>query len=162
MASVRSMGATKPTENLLSRRFNRTSTSTAILPERKLVVSKTTSFPVATTIPSIRQKSSRLSLKKSSIEPNIPSPRLKSSSLTISADSTEITNDKMSSTTFYDLPLIKSTAKNIRPTSYPKPNKTLEQSTDITPAPSVQVDNTHFTLQSFDTIRTVGTGKSQN
>ncbi|CAF1218601.1 unnamed protein product [Adineta ricciae] len=158
MASVRSMGATKPTENLLSRRYNRTSTSTAILPERKLVASKTTSFPVAPTIPSIRQKSSRLSLKKSSIEPNLPSPRLKSSSLTLSLDNTEMTNDRMSSTTFYDLPLIKSTAKNIRPTSNPRPNKNLEQSTDTRVAPSAQIDNTHFTLQSFDTIRTVGTG----
>ncbi|UJR25639.1 hypothetical protein I4U23_006990 [Adineta vaga] len=162
MASVRSISATKPTENLVSRRINRTSTTATILPERKLILNKTTSFPIATAMPSVRQKPPRLSLKKSYCEPFISSTRFKSNSLSISTDNVELTTDKISSRASCELPLIKSNTKISnginRSISNLKSNKSLEHQTDTTITSQPLLNNTRFTLQSFDTIRTVGTG----
>ncbi|CAF0806974.1 unnamed protein product [Adineta steineri] len=165
MASVRSIGTTKPTETLLSRRLNRPSPSTTTITPRKLTLSKTTSIPSSTTVSPTRQKPSRTYAKKNSVGTIISPARIKSS------DSAEFMTDKMSSTTIYDLPSIKANTKisNITNISIPKTNsqttKYIEERNNhiaLTSSSSLSIksslSNNQFTLQAFDTIRTVGTG----
>jgi hypothetical protein len=182
MATIRSISASKPPERLLTRRLTRTSTSSSLLPPKKVTLSKTTPVTVKTIN---RRKSSRMSSKKGSIESNLPLVRHSSFTTITTTDNTELTN-KMASTTINELPQIKphprvSDAETISntPVSSTDPdaildNKQTEEShndnhmsnnlneTSLSSSVSSRkssTENIQFTTDSLDTIRTVGTGR---
>jgi hypothetical protein len=144
MASVRSISTSKSPERLLTQRLNRTSNPTATLPPRKLTLPKTTSITLSTS----RQKTSRMPLKKGAIGSTTSPARLNTCSTP--TDNIESTTDKMASTTIHDLHSIRSRSR-------------VSEGTDISISQdnsTTLLSNDQFTLESFDTIRTVGTGKN--
>jgi len=172
MASVRSTSTPKPPEQLLSRRLNRSSASTGILPRRKLTLNKTSSFTISTITSSPpRQKPSQMSLKKGSVGALTSSTKLKPTISAIPKASIDLTIDKMSSATITELPSIKPTSKILDTTNISIPqvnshtNKPVEEPQNdiiVTSSSSVKssLSDNQFTLQSFDTVRTVGTGRN--
>jgi hypothetical protein len=174
MATVRSINPTKPPERLLTRRLTRASSAIPIS-QRKVTLSKTTPIPV-TTIK--RRKSSRMSSKKSSVTAMPATVRL--NSFTATSDNNDLTS-KMASTTITELPLIRQTSRisdtNSITSSIPIPqinsDKQIDEPQDHTPISNninetlsssplsikSSTENIEFTVESFDTIRTVGTGK---
>ena len=175
MATVRSINPTKPPERLLTRRITRSSSSIP-LSQRKVTLTKTTPITVPTRK---RRKSSRMSSKKSSITAMPATVHL--NSLTIISDNNDLTN-KMASTTITELPLIRQTSRisdtNSITSNIPIPqinsdkqidephdhnaisnniNETLSSSSPLSIKSSTE--NIEFTVESLDTIRTVGTGK---
>jgi len=174
MATVRSINPTKPPERLLTRRLTRASSSIPIS-QRKVTLSKTTPIPV-TTIK--RRKSSRMSSKKRSVTAMPATVRLNSFSAT--SDNNDLTN-KMASTTITELPLIRRTSRisdtNSITSSIPIPqinsDKQIDEPQDHNPISNninetlsssplsikSSTENIEFTVESFDAIRTVGTGK---
>jgi hypothetical protein len=170
MASVRSISTSKPPERLLTRRFNRTATSTTPLPTRRAILTKTT--PINVSSANSRAKSSRMALKKSSVGSSISPARLNLSTSTVSkSNSIELATNKMASTTLNDLPPIRIQSRISDTTNLTisrvnsdtnksiaeQPNDTSETSASPT---SSSPNNSQFTLESFDVIRTVGTGKN--
>ena len=154
MASVRSISASKSPERLLARRIQRTSTPTSALSQKKLSLPKTTSIALSTS----RQKPSRMSLKKGSAG-SITSPaRLNSCNTTISVDNIELTTSKMAITTLHDSPSsrLRSRISDITDTSVSR-DKHVEDNNE-----TLLSNNNNFSLESFDTIRTVGTGKKSS
>lgn len=177
MASVRSINSAKPTERLLT---TRTSSSIAPLSSKKLSLTKTTPITVATVK---RRKSSRMSTKKglhtSKTSPGrldvLPHPSMNSS------DPDELV-DQMASTTLNELPSptyselynTTSTASNIfESDSTLSDNKQSEESqydlgasaylnetvTSTSSSRKSSTQDIQFTIDSLETIRTVGTGR---
>jgi hypothetical protein len=181
MATIRSISPTKPSERLLNRRLPRSSSSVAPLPHKKLTLSKTNPITVATIK---RRKSSRMSSKKRTVSHRINS----FTTITNLSDNDDLTN-KMASTTLDELPPIRQTSvmsdANSTTSAIPIPqissdtildNEEIEEPHDDnpisnkmsetrspSPSPSSSrkssTENIEFTIDSFDTIRTVGTGK---
>jgi hypothetical protein len=151
MASVRSISASKSPERLLARRIKRTSAPTSSLSQKKLSIPKTTSIALSTS----RQKPSQLSLKKGSAGSITLPGRLNSCNTNISIDNMELTTSKMAITTLHDLPpnRLRSRISDITDTSISR-DKHVEDNNEI-----LLSNNNNFSLESFDTIRTVGTGK---
>jgi hypothetical protein len=173
MATVRSISPTKPPERLLNRRLTRSSTLSTPPSQRK-----TTPIAVATIK---RRKSSRMSSKKKSAAVHLNSI----TTITTIPDNNDLTN-KMASTTINELPPISKTSRisdtNSITSNISIPqiqsdtilnNKQFEESHNENPitnnmnetlsSPSLSrksfSENIEFTVESFDTIRTVGTGK---
>jgi len=176
MATVRSINPTKPPERLLTRRLTRASSSIP-LSQKKVTLSKTTPITV-TTIK--RRKSSRMSSKKSSVTAMPATVRLNSFTTTTS-DNNDLTN-KMASTTITELPFIRQSSRisdtNSITSSIPiaqiNSDQQIEEPEDHNPilnnmnetrlsssplSIKSSTENIEFTVDSFDTIRTVGTGK---
>jgi hypothetical protein len=185
MASIRSISSAKPSERLLTGRSTRTSTTFTPLSQTKSTPPKTTPFTV-TTIK--RHKSSRMASKKGSIASITSSASLSSfpSTTTTTADNNELIN-KMASATINDLPPMRptsrmsnstSTASNMRISQSDSDsvfdNKPIDEPLNghltsttmrekITSSSSSRKSSTQdiqFTINSFDIIRTVGTGKT--
>jgi hypothetical protein len=183
MATVRSISPTKHSERLLTRRLTRGSTSYIPLSQKKVTLSKTTPIAVTTVK---RRKSSRMSSKKSSGTSTVLPVRLDSfANITTTSDNDDLTT-KMASTTIGELPPIRRTSiisnanstisnipqidsdkivdqKRIEEPQNDNPiannmNETLSSSTSS--SRKSFAENIEFTVESFDTIRTVGTGKT--
>jgi hypothetical protein len=162
MASVRSISSSKPSEHLSTRRVNHTSASPPPIAQRKVLIHRTT--------PTSRQKSSRMSLKKGSIGSNTLPTKLNSSNTIPSLHSLELATDQMACIQLQDLPSTRSrsrisdTANNLNS----QVNHIDEQQNDTNESSSSSsttslkssLSNYPFTLESFQTIRTVGTGKN--
>jgi hypothetical protein len=161
MASVRSISASKPPERLLTRRLNRASTSTIPAAQRKLTINKTTPITTSTS----RQKSPRISVKPGLVA-SITSPaRLNSCNTVTPTNSLELPTDQMASMKLQDLPPIRSRSRISDPTnnSISQINPTNEKHNDMNESLSSlksSLSNIQYTLESFETIRTVGTGKN--
>lgn len=159
MASVRSISSSKPSEHLSTRRVNHTSASPPPIAQRKVLIHRTT--------PTSKQKSSRMSLKKGSIGSNTLPTKLNSSNTIPSLHSLELATDQMACIKLQDLPSTRSrsrisdTANNLNS----QVNHIDEQQNDSNDSSSSSslkssLSNYPFTLESFQTIRTVGTGKN--
>ncbi|CAF1676213.1 unnamed protein product, partial [Adineta ricciae] len=176
MASVRSINSAKPTERLLT---TRTLSSVAPLSPKKLSLTKTTPIAVATVK---RRKSSRMSTKKSLHTSKTSPARLgvllhPSTSI---PDSNELVGQMASATlneipspTFSELYNTTSTASNIfESDSTLLDNKQSEESqydlgasaylnetvTSTSSSRKSSTQDIQFAIDSFETIRTVGTG----
>ncbi|UJR23274.1 hypothetical protein I4U23_026291 [Adineta vaga] len=185
MASIRSINSAKPPDRLLNSRVARASSSIASLSPKKLSLTKTTPIAVATTK---RRKSSRMSSKKTLSTSKTSPGRLDLSSTfpstttttTTTSQSDEIVN-KMASTTINDIPSpsntdllsATSTASTMfefdnslldnRPSEEPQYDLSASANLNetITSTSSSRKSSTQdiqFTINSFDIIRTVGTG----
>ena len=118
--------------------------------QKKFSIPKTTSGTMTTS----RPKVSRMPLKKGSLGSHTTPARLQSACLPTSSDTLDITIDRMASATLHD---------RSRPRKSDVNQPIAEQQDNVLERPSLSkrsFDNSHFTLESFDTIRTVGTGKS--
>jgi flagellar biosynthesis/type III secretory pathway ATPase len=181
MATIRSISPPKSPERLLNRRLARQSASTVPLSQRKLNLSKA---PPITVTAIKRRKSSRMS-KKSSVA-TMPAPARLNSFTTIptTSENTELTN-KMASTTINELPPIRSLSRITDVSSVTSNTPTLQNHSDTVvdhkqieepqndnpvvnhiderpPSPlsrKSSEENIEYTIESFDIIRTVGTGK---
>ncbi|CAF0847862.1 unnamed protein product [Rotaria sp. Silwood1] len=182
MATVRPITPSKPPERLLSRRSTRGSTIATPRSQRKVTISKTTPITVSTIK---RTNSSRMSVKKSSIPSIKPCVRVNSfANITTITDQNESTN-KMTTTTITELPPIRRSSKipdlNIITSTTPilqddsdiiNDNKPIKQSNndnsilthteEISSSPPSSkrssIQKIQFTIDSFDIIRTIGTG----
>ena len=158
MASIRSISASKPPDNLSARRLNRSSIAVTPHTQKKSAISKSPSTIISTT----RQKSSRMSLKKDPIVPTTSATRLHSSS-----DSHDLTSEQMASLKLQDSSPGRSRSYTTNH-SASRLNSDMEKSydeqqNDRSASSSASYkssnDNQQFTLESFDTVRTVGTGR---
>jgi hypothetical protein len=156
MASVRSISSSKPPEQHLStRRVNRTSTSTPpIAQKQKISINKTTSTS--------KQKSSRMPLKKGSTGSDRSSTKFNSSNTVTSLQTFDITTDQMASIKLQDFPSNRSRSRipDTTNNSNSQVNHIDEQQYDTNETIPSSLSNHQFTLESFQTIRTVGTGKN--
>ncbi|CAF2423841.1 unnamed protein product [Rotaria sp. Silwood2] len=183
MATVRPITPSKPPERLLTRRSTRGSAVSTPRSQRKVTISKTTPITVSTIK---RTNSSRMSVKKSSIPSIKPCVRVNSfTNITTVSDKNELTN-RMITTTVTELPPIRRTSKiqdlNIITSDIPILKNNSDTIIDHTPIEQSQNDNPisnhideippsspspssrssiqkiQFTIDSFDIVRTVGTG----
>ena len=181
MASVRSVNLSKPPERLLKRRSTRTSaSSTNLASARKPSVAKATSVTVSTLH---RRKSTRtLSKKRSHKTTNSPTRKNSLSSVT-DQDLNELTTN-LDNTTITTLPIIRSvqrfsvstvaTAPDLSPVVSVMDEKISLKSAlsdhsveptasvqlpPISPRKSIEEIPIPFTIDSFDFMRTIGTGK---
>ncbi|CAF2314259.1 unnamed protein product [Rotaria sp. Silwood2] len=170
MASVRSISASKPPERLLKQRLPPASSSTSILSQRKVTLNKKTPIIVSTT-PTPRRKSGRTSSKKGAIGPIAspvklnPTNNNNNNNNNTPTDSIELITDRMASARLDDVPLIRSHSR----ASYTgntcislvdlDSNKPVEEKPNPVDKVSLNtLSNNQFSLESFDTIRTIGTG----
>jgi len=159
MASVRSISSSKPSENLSTRRVNRSSTPPPIA-QRKLLINRPT--------PTSRQKSSLTPLKKGSIGSIASTTKPNSSNSMTSSRSLELATDQMAYLKIQDFPSSKprSRISDTTNNSNSQVNHIDEQQNDSNDSSSSSsslkssLSNYPFTLESFQTIRTVGTGKN--
>ncbi len=172
MATVRSISPTK-SDRLLTRRVPRTSSSSTPLTTRKITLSKTTPITLATVK---RRKQSRMSSKKSPVAAMAVPIRLNPFT---PIDNNDLTH-KMASTTINELPPIRRASKmsdsTTITTDIPLPQitsdivldhkKTEESHEDVhnetassSSSRKSSRENIEFTVDSFDTLRTIGTGK---
>lgn len=179
MASVRPICPQKHSERLLDRRLTRPSTSTTPTLHRKTSLIKTT--PITVTAIK-RRKSSKMSAKKQSAASSTltPIPIRVNSLATIDTDATDLTF-QFASTTLTDLPPIRQPSDlpetHSRHTTVVLPqidhdidkpneessrenpiNETLSTASTISSRKSSTDNNIEFAIESFETIRTVGTG----
>jgi protein kinase X len=171
MATVRSISPTK-SDRLLTRRVPRTSSSSTPLTTRKITLSKTTPITLATVK---RRKQSRMSSKKSPVAAMAVPIRLNPFT---PIDNNDLTH-KMASTTINELPPIRRASKmsdsTTITTDIPLPQitsdivldhkKTEESHEDVhnetassSSSRKSSRENIEFTVDSFDTLRTIGTG----
>ncbi|CAF0856558.1 unnamed protein product [Rotaria sordida] len=167
MASVRPISASKPSEHLLKQRLPPASSSTSALSQRKVTLNKKPPIVVSAT-PTSRQKSGRMSSKESPIGPIASPVKLNPSNTSTPTNSTVLITDKMASTTLDNVPPTRSHSS----LSYSGnssislvdsvSNKSVEvKPNHINKASSSSLNtliNSQFTLESFDTVRTIGTG----
>ena len=179
MATVRSISASKPPERLLKRRLTRASASSTNPPSRKASLSKASAVTVTTIH---RRKSTRMSSKKHSQRIANSPARLDTSTLFIEPDPLELTS-QMAATSLVELPAIHSASRT--PDLYKRSTHSPEEinedipndesqledplseecpemnSSNPPPPPSRQssAEPVQFTIESFDMLRTVGTGK---
>lgn len=180
MATVRSISPSKHSQRLLNRRLTRSTTSTTPLSQRKVSLTKTTPITV-TTIK--RRKSSRMSSKKHSVvsTPTLMPKRVNSFATTDTESTTDLTF-QLASTTLADLPPIRQISNLsetnshttttttttvalpqidsdiIKQTEENPINETLSTASTISSRKSSTDNNIEFTIDSFEMIRTVGTG----
>lgn len=170
MASVRSISASKPPERLLKQRLAPTSSVPAsTLSQRKLGLSKKTQLVEATPTTS-RQKSSRMTSKKGSTGPTPLSTKVKSSNTDIATDNNDLPTDQMASMKLDDIsairPISRASYAGTTSTSVidAESIKSVEEkpcdTNEASSLPVINLNNSQFTLESFDTIRTIGTGKN--
>ena len=138
MASVRSISASKPSEQLSTQRFTRPSTSLISSPQKKLSINKSNQIAIPTS--SSRQKLARMSLKKS-LQNSSTSPAILDEHLNIATN-------QIAAIQIQDTPSDRSRSRN----SISHFNFLRNESS---------LNNNQYTLESFDTIRTVGTGKKE-
>ena len=180
MATVRSISPGKSPDRLLNRRLARPPTA---LSQRKITLTKTTPLTVTTVK---RRKSSRTSSKKHSTATSSIPVRVNSfSAMTTLSDHNNDLIEKMASTTLDELPPIRRTSRtsdtpsiaagislpqinsdaiidqpqieeplNDTAISNPLNETSLSSSSRASSAAPIE-----FTLDAFDTVRTVGTGK---
>jgi hypothetical protein len=158
MASIRSISTSKPSDNLSDQRLNRASTTSSIPhAQRKLPNNKSPSIIVST----IRRKSPRMSLKKDPV-----GSMTSSSSNQPSNDNHDVSVEQMASMKLYDLSPKRSRSKTANNfTARPHFDKDIsyeEQPIDRSELASARssLTNNIYTLESFEPIRTVGTGKN--
>jgi hypothetical protein len=163
MASIRSISTTKPPDPLSIRRSDRSSTPAIPVAQRKLTLSKTTSNVVS----SSRQKSARMSLKKDALGSMTSPSGLDSCDTDTPTDNLNLTTDQMASIKLQDLPPSRSRSRisDIANNSIPQVNHIEDQENDkkelsSSSSPKSSISNNQYTLESFETIRTVGTGKN--
>ena len=168
MASIRSITTSKPSEHLPNRRVNRSSTSIAASSEKKIsnTNNKSSSSIGATT----QQKSSRMTSKKDLFEPRTASATIYSTRAIASMDNHEIPSEQMSGLKLHESsPRRRSRSKLSNSASEISANANIEKSLEDQPnsrsiCSSVSYKSStsapQFTVDSFDTIRTVGTGKT--
>ena len=177
MASVRSINSAKPTERLLT---TRRSASIVPLSPKKLSLTKTTPIAVATVK---RRKSSRMSTKKSLHTSKTSPGRLDvllhpSTSIPdpneLAGQMATATLNEIPSPTFSEVYSTASTASNVfESDSTLLDNRQSEESqhdlgasaslsetvTSTSSSRKSSTQDTQFTIDSFDAIRTVGTGR---
>ncbi len=173
MATVRSISPTK-SDRLLTRRITRASSSSTPLSQRKITISKTTPITVATVK---RRKPSRMSSKKSPVTAMAVPARLNSFTTSETNDLTH----KLASTTINELPPIRRASSRISDSNSITTDIPLPQIISDTVLNHKQTEEPHedvhnetvsssssrkssranieFTVDSLDTIRTIGTGK---
>ncbi len=163
MASIRSLSTSRHSENLSDRHLNRSSIPSIPHAQKKLTIPKSPSSIVSTT----RRKSSRMSSKKD------PNGLITSSNRLHSSNSTPLTDNN------HDLSVEEMASLKLRDLSPRRPRARTpnnfsshahfdtdisyeEQPIDRTESASAKPSlcNNQYTLESFDAIRTVGTGKN--
>ncbi|CAF3969554.1 unnamed protein product [Rotaria magnacalcarata] len=168
MASVRSISASKPPERLLKQRLTSTSTPTSTLSPRKLALNRKTPLVVPTPTAPTRQKSSRMTSRKGPIGPVTSSTKVNSAIIEKKKDTIEAVTDQIDTMKIDDIPAIRPSSR----ASYAGTSSASiidtesirsieEKPHDINEASSssvINLNNSQFTLESFDTIRTIGTG----
>ncbi|CAF0726915.1 unnamed protein product [Rotaria sp. Silwood1] len=167
MASVRSISTSKPPERLLKQRLPPTLPSTSVLSQRRITLNKKSPI-VGPTTPTPRRKSARISSKKGAIGPIASPVKLNPTNTNTLSDSIELLTDKMASNRFDEVPSIRprSRASYTGNTSNSLVDSDLNKSVEAKPnlineASSSSLNtlnNSQFTLEAFDTIRTIGTG----
>lgn len=160
MASIRSISTSRPSERLLGRRLDRTSTSATPVSPRRITLSKTTSVTTSTSSgTSSRHRSSR-TLSQKSTRGSATSPgNMSIYNPALPLDSLEITTNNLASTKLSDLAPLGASELTVVSLSrnHAESNGVInEQHTKVN---EIFFDNNQFTLDSFDVIRTVGTGK---
>ena len=166
MASIRSISTSKHSENLADRRLNRAATTSSIPNAQKKLTANNKSPSII--ISTIRRKSPRMSLKKD----------LTGSTSTAISLSNQISNSS------YDLPVEQMTSMKVQDTSHRRSrSKPSHTTSNCTAQPHFDTDTSYdgshtdrselssasarsslndnlFTLEAFEPIRTVGTGKN--
>lgn len=166
MASIRSITASKPSEHLPNRRVNRSSTSLAASSEKKISnQNNKSSTSVATTV---QQKTSRMTSKKDLFEPRTTSATIYSTRTIGSMDNHEIPSEQMSAMKLQESsPRRRSRSKLSNSaneiSAHANVDKSLQDQTNhhsigSTASYKSSTSSPQFTIDSFDTIRTVGTG----
>lgn len=182
MATIRSISPGKSPDRLLNRRLTRPPTAVS---QRKITLTKTTPLTVATVK---RRKSSRTSSKKHSTANSSIPVRVNSfteMTTTTLLDHNDDLIDKMASTTLDELPPIRRTSRTSDTPSItaeislpqinadaindqPQIEEPLNDTAGSNPLNETSLSSSsrassaahiEFTLDSFDTIRTVGTGE---
>ena len=183
MATVRSISPGKSPDRLLNRRLTRPPTAGS---QRKITLTKTT--PITLTTPVKRRKSSRTSSKKHSTAASSIPVRVNSFAAMSNISANDDLIEQMASTTIEELPPIRRASRasdtpsinaeiflphidsdaivDQQPHEEPLNETTasnhlnetfLSSSSQESPAANIE-----FTIDGFDTVRTVGTGKKND
>ena len=159
MASIRSLSSSRTMERPLNGSNNRTGTSLTPSTSRKLTLTKTSSVIGSAT----RPKTPRTLPNKYSAGSST-SPANLNGYYNLSSTETLVDNNcyRLASTNLNELPPVRLTTRtnDVNLSANSPMNRFLElQRSCINPTSSNRFDNSQFSLDSFDTIRTVGTGK---
>jgi cellobiose phosphorylase len=154
MASIRSASTSKPPERLSNRHLNRTATSITPIAQKKITINKPTKHTTSTS----RQKSSVMSLKKGFIGSATSLAEPHSYTKASPTNSVDMTTDHIASIKLQDVSTSRSRSRISDAThnSLSQINSNEEQQNGQSES---SFSNNQYTLESFDTVRTVGTGK---
>ena len=169
MASIRSISTAKPPERLLPRRSYRASASLTPMTPRRKTLTKTISG-TSSTLSSLRQKTSRFSLRKDAVLSVALPAYPQAIDADLIAEGIALTTNQLASTSLHDVTRVRSASKASDTTEFSLPhvrshtNSTVGEQHSDTDSTLVSykssLDHSLFTLESFEPIRTIGTGKS--
>ena len=161
MASLRSISTSRPSDRLLGRRLNRTSTSATPVTPRRITLSKTASATPSPTSTgtSSRHRSSRTLSQKSARGSTTSPGNLGLYNPALPLDSLEITTNSFASAKLTDMPSVRASDLTVvsLSRSHAESNGSFDEQHHK--AHETFSDRNQFTLDAFDVIRTVGTGK---